>query len=75
MDEPCIVKENLVQACNQKRGPFCIVEHVMKVSVTREPYALSCIIVETHHDKYPTKGAKPNFSENGRCKLNSKDIN
>ena len=36
----CIVKQNLVQACNQKKGPSCIVEHVMKVSVTCQFSAL-----------------------------------
>ena len=39
-DEPSIVKENLVQACNQKKGPSCIVEHVMKVLVACQSSAL-----------------------------------
>ena len=30
VDELGIVKENLVQACNQKKGPSHIVQHVMK---------------------------------------------
>ena len=31
---------SIVQACNQKKGPSCIVEHVMKVSVTCQCCAL-----------------------------------
>ena len=39
-NEPSIVKENLVQACNQKKGPSHIFEHVMKVLVTCQSHAL-----------------------------------
>ena len=39
-DEPSIVKANLIQSCNQKKGPSRIVEHVIKVSVTCQSRAL-----------------------------------
>jgi len=40
VDEPSIIKANLVQACNQKKGPSRIVENIMKVSVTCQFTAL-----------------------------------
>ena len=39
-NEPSIVKENCVQARNQRKGPSCIVKHIMKVSVTCQSCAL-----------------------------------
>ena len=39
-NEPSIVKENFVQARNQRKGPSCIVKHIMKVSVTCQSCAL-----------------------------------
>ena len=40
-DEPGVVKANLVQACNQKKGPSRIVEHGMKVLVICQSSALN----------------------------------
>ena len=39
-DEPYVVKANLVQAYNQKKGPSYITKHIMKVSVTYQSHAL-----------------------------------
>ena len=44
--EPIIVKAKFVQACNQRKGPSHIVEHVMNVSVT----CLSCALI-LHHSR------------------------
>ena len=40
-DEPSVVKENFVQACNQRKGPSHIVKHVIKVLIT----CLSCALI------------------------------
>ena len=45
-DEPSIVKANFVQACNQRKGPSQIVEHIMKVLVTCQ----SCSLI-LHHSR------------------------
>ena len=40
VDEPSVVKENLVQVCYQKVGSTHITKHIMKVLVTCQSRAL-----------------------------------